>query len=142
MNPDIEPTDEENLFTHRILVVDDDPLSRDLLKRSIRLLPLEIDEAADGMAALKLCLQAEDQGRPYELVVLDLMMPDGWSGEEIISKIKDIRSCPKVILCTGAHEDPLLNYPESYGFEGVLKKPFSPSQAKKYIAELLGLGGS
>jgi phosphoserine phosphatase RsbU/P len=60
----------------RLLVVDDVPANRDVLVRRLRRMGLaQVDEAADGAVALELL-----RGRPYDLVLLDVMMPvlDGY----------------------------------------------------------------
>jgi serine/threonine-protein kinase len=70
----------------RLLVVDDNEDNRDMLARRLRKRGFEVDVAEDGRSALARL----DQG-PYDLVVLDVMMPD-MSGLDVLTAIRATRS--------------------------------------------------
>jgi len=78
----------------RILVVDDDPRTRELLRKGLAESGHETGEAENGMEALALL----GSTRQYDLVLLDVMMPrlDGWQTLEQLRK--DLDPTPVVML--------------------------------------------
>lgn len=104
---------------YKILVVDDEPRIRELIKKYVKYEGHEVYEAEDGMQAVELC-----QENDYDMIIMDVMMPelDGFSAVKEIRKKKDI----PVIMLTARGED----YDKIHGFEsGVddyVVKPFSP----------------
>jgi len=114
----------------RILIVDDEELIRVMIKEYAGPEGYIIDEASDGVDALKLFEQNE-----YSLVVLDVMMPkmDGWSVCREIRKTSDV----PVIMLTARGEE----YDKLFGFElGVddyIVKPFSPKELLARIKAII-----
>jgi DNA-binding response OmpR family regulator len=76
----------------RILVVDDDPDIRSLLVELFGRAGYEVDQAAEGRAALRSMYQS-----PPDLIVLDVSMPDldGW---QTLERIRDLSDVPVVML--------------------------------------------
>lgn len=72
----------------RVLIVDDNEVIRLLLNHQLEDVA-ERHLAADGYEALSLFGQALDQGRPFDLVLMDLQMP-GMNGIEAIAAIQDL----------------------------------------------------
>ncbi|BDA79653.1 hypothetical protein LPTSP3_g25830 [Leptospira kobayashii] len=68
----------------KVLVVDDEPINRQVLKNHLTLVGCEVVEASNGGEAIQ---QIRDQG-PFELVLLDIMMP-GMSGYDVCSVIRE-----------------------------------------------------
>lgn len=105
----------------KILIVDDEPLIREVIKEYAYYEGYEVIEAENGIEAIK---QVENNN--IDIIVLDIMMPklDGYSTYKEIKKIKPI---PTIILSARSEE-----YDKLYGFElGVddyLTKPFSPKE--------------
>lgn len=67
----------------RLLIVDDEPDIRELIRRYAELEGYEITEAADGMEALNLCRE-----RDFDAAVMDIMMPvmDGFTACVLVNK--------------------------------------------------------
>lgn len=102
----------------RLLIVDDDPMIRDLLMATLDFGEHDLEQAASGPAAL------ETFGRrPADVVVLDLDLP-GMDGAEILTRLREV-GAPRVIVLTGSGRgrEPLLR---ALGAVGYLTKPFSP----------------
>lgn len=72
---------------YKILVVDDEPKIREVIKEYAEFSGYEVTEAADGMSAVGLCKLND-----YDLIIMDIMMPklDGFSACKEIKKTKDI----------------------------------------------------
>ena len=106
---------------YKLLVVDDEPKIRDIIREYAEFEGYEVDEAEDGMVALGLCKLND-----YDLIIMDIMMPklDGFSACKEIKKIKDI---PTIMLSARGEE-----YDKLFGFElGIddyVVKPFSPKE--------------
>ena len=76
----------------RVLVVDDDDISRALVRGVLERAGHQVCEAGDGRAALR-----ELYGHPADLVILDVEMPelDGWS---TLERIRDVSNVPVLML--------------------------------------------
>ena len=104
---------------YKILVVDDEPKIREVIKEYAEFSGYEVTEAEDGMSAVGLCKLND-----YDLIIMDIMMPklDGYSACKEIRKIKDV---PIIMLSARGEE-----YDKLFGFElGIddyVVKPFSP----------------
>ena len=106
---------------YKLLVVDDEPKIREIIKEYAEFSGYEVTEAEDGMVALGLCKLND-----YDLIIMDIMMPklDGYLAVKEIKKIKDI---PVIMLSARGEE-----YDKLYGFDlGIddyVVKPFSPKE--------------
>ena len=106
---------------YKILVVDDEPKIREVIREYAEFSGYEVTEAEDGMSAIGLCKLND-----YDLVIMDIMMPklDGFSACKEIKKIKDI---PVIMLSARGEE-----YDKLFGFElGIddyIVKPYSPKE--------------
>ena len=105
----------------KILIADDEPGIRAVIKEYAEFSGYEIDEACDGMDAVEMA-----KTNHYDAVVLDIMMPrlDGFSACKEIKKNQDI---PVIMLSARGEE-----YDKLFGFElGIddyMVKPFSPKE--------------
>ena len=114
----------------RILIVDDEPAIRLLVKKYADFEGYKTDEAADGMEAVIKCRQT-----PYDIVIMDVMMPelDGFSAVKEIRKNSDV---PVIMLSARGEE-----YDKIHGFElGIddyVTKPFSGKELMMRIAAVL-----
>ena len=115
---------------YKLLVVDDEPKIREVIREYAEFNGYEVTEAADGMSAVGLCKLNE-----YDLVILDIMMPklDGFSACTEIKKIQDV---PIIMLSARGEE-----YDKLFGFElGIddyIVKPFSPKELMARINVVL-----
>lgn len=105
----------------RVLVVDDDPHIRELLRHFLAAEGLEVAEAESGAAALK----ALDASKT-ELVILDVMMPglDGWT---VCAEIKRRREVP-VLMLTAKGESAQKVKGFELGADDYVVKPFDPPE--------------
>jgi CheY-like chemotaxis protein len=82
-----------------ILIVDDDPAVRFMLRLWLEELGQEIDEVESGEAALERCAERE-----FDVVVLDQRMPPGMSGIDVARALKE-RGYGSVVLLHSAYLD-------------------------------------
>jgi two-component system OmpR family response regulator len=109
----------------RLLVVDDEATILELLSGSLRLAGFEVMTASSGAEAVR----AAASGRP-DLVLLDVMMPDG-DGFEALSRIRSAGGEVPVIFLTARDEVPDRVTGFAVGADDYVTKPFS-------LDELLG----
>lgn len=105
----------------KILIVDDEPKIRAVVKEYAKVSGYNCEEASDGLDALNK-IKMQD----YDVIVLDIMMPnmDGFSAVKEIKAIKDI---PIIMLSARTDEfDKLLGF--DLGVEDYVTKPFSPKE--------------
>jgi len=100
-----------------ILVVDDEPQIRDLLKRFLTLRGYKVRVASDGQQALTMVEQQAPQ-----LIVLDVYMP-GINGVEVLRQLRRKKYTGGVILLTGSQDDKLLQEALDLGSVDVMGKP-------------------
>ncbi|MBF0271586.1 MAG: response regulator [Magnetococcales bacterium] len=111
----------------RVLVVDDNAVSREILAEMLRFFHLDVTLAANGREALTTLTQ---QGNlPCDLVLMDWRMP-GMNGDEATRRIHgdpSIPHKPKVVMVTAYGRGDVLRLAEQAGVDGFLIKPVSPS---------------
>jgi len=118
----------------RILVADDEPHIRRILKTVLESGSFEVDTKPDGTSALEAVQGAEH----YDLILLDIMMP-GATGLEVLEQIRGIerlKSTPVVIL-TAKGQDADREAALSLGANDFLIKPFSPKKLLARITEII-----
>ena len=114
----------------KILIVDDEPMIREVIREYAAFEGYEFQEAASGVEAIQLC-NTED----FDVIILDLMMPgiDGFTTYENIRKKKAI---PAIVLSAKGEE-----YDKLYGFQiGIddyMVKPFSPRELMARIKVII-----
>jgi DNA-binding response OmpR family regulator len=104
-----------------VLVVDDEPMVREVLVRYLELEGLRVHEAADGEAAAA-WLATHDP----DLVVLDVMLP-GLDGLTILRRLRSVSQVPVILLTARAEEaDRVVGL--ELGADDYVVKPFSPRE--------------
>ena len=113
----------------KILVVDDDPSVRALVRDVLEMEGYEVALAEDGFAALR----RVEAARP-DCVVLDVMMP-GMDGHAVLSRIRagDGGANLPVVMLTAASDDAQAWQAWSGGVDYFLAKPFDPSELLRYL---------
>jgi len=117
----------------KILIVDDDPDMRPLIRLTLAKLGYQPSLAANGTEGLKLA-----ESEPFDLMVLDLMMPD-IDGYEVMRRLRSnpsTRHMPIIVLTARTQAADYDSAIES-GADAYLPKPFDPDALHRKIGELL-----
>ncbi|MBS1138636.1 MAG: sensor hybrid histidine kinase [Proteobacteria bacterium] len=124
----------------RALVIDDMPVTRLVQSQLLRMIGLEGEGAAGGAVALQEIESAERNGKPYELVLIDLLMP-GMDGFETLTRLRalPLRQQPLAILVTASSDPEILEDATRVGFAEVLLKPLSPSMLNDCLSRHLAV---
>lgn len=116
------------------LVVEDDFTTRKMLQKLL-LQYGDSDVAVDGAEALEVIQRAREEGAPYDLICLDIMLPK-MDGREVLKSLRDAEVSGgieglegvKVIMITGLSDKENILGSFREGCEGYLIKPISPDK--------------
>ncbi len=116
----------------KILVVDDEPLVRRTIERSLRTLEVDLHTAENGAEGLQ-----QIEALHPDVVVLDLRMPV-LDGLGVLQQL-DLRpdAPPDVIVLTGHGDDDELRACYAQGARAFLKKPFNPIEMRALVQQSL-----
>ncbi len=112
----------------RILIVDDDPVVRELLNMILHQDGHIVTQAGSGLQGFELYRSGK-----FDLVITDLLMPE-MKGDELAARIKDMYPSQPVVLITGFAGE-LKGTPKS--FDAILNKPINVVELRAAIARLL-----
>jgi DNA-binding response OmpR family regulator len=120
--------------SERVLVVDDEPIVREVLSRYLARDGFTVDTADDGEAALE-AFAAE----PPDLILLDLMLPR-LDGTEVFTRIRERSDTPVIMLTAkGQEADRIVGL--EFGADDYVTKPFSPREVVARVRAVLRRAG-
>ena len=126
------------LFSGRVLVMDDEGSIRRILVSLLRHMGLRATAVADGAAAIDAYEQAQAEGTPFVLTIMDLTVPGGMGGREALEELLRIDPAVKAIVSSGYSSDPVLANYRDYGFVGQVVKPYDVEKLMDCIGLVLG----
>jgi diguanylate cyclase (GGDEF)-like protein len=100
----------------------------------------EVDSAFQGQEALKMVDKAEEEGRPYALIFMDVRMPPGWDGIETIGRIWVKHPYLEMVLCTAYSDYTWDDIVERLGCTDkllFLRKPFDSVAVQQMALSLI-----
>jgi serine phosphatase RsbU (regulator of sigma subunit) len=117
----------------KLLVVDDNEMNRDLLSRRLKQLGHEVETAVNGREALERIRE-----RPYDLVLLDIMMPelDGYGVLETLRREGKLERLPVIMISAVTEIESVVRCVEM-GATDYLPKPFNPVLLKARVGATL-----
>ena len=118
----------ESLQSLRVLVVDDNQHSREILDGYLSSFDFEVilaSSAKEGIAELK----AADETNPFNLVFMDWNMPimNGMDASRYIKNESKLNNIPKIIMVTAYGREEIMHEAHDVGIDGFLVKPINPS---------------
>ena len=125
----------------RVLVLEDDPLVRSLITRNLSSQGFDVGESAEGSETVRMYQEAMHEGRPFDLVVLDLSIPNGMGGVRTMEKLRAFDPNVLAIVSSGYSDDPVMAKPAAYGFAAVLPKPYEPIDLLRLVKNVLSARG-
>lgn len=121
----------------RVLVVDDEAMIREVAAKILVSQGYEVESASDGQMALVHYAKARQQGRPFDVVILDLTIPGGLGGRETIKKLLEIDPQARAIVSSGYSNDPIMARFSEYGFKGVAAKPYTIKTLSQAVYDVM-----
>jgi len=121
----------------RILLMDDEELIHASVGKMLDALGYEVDCVWDGKEALAAYQAAVDEGKAYDLAIMDLTIPGAMGGKEAIGELHQLDPRARVLVSSGYANDPIMANCEEYGFVGSLPKPVSMEKLAATVKEIL-----
>jgi PAS domain S-box-containing protein len=121
----------------RILVMDDEPVVCEVVRSILGHAGYEVRMAASGEEAVEIFRKDHAGGIPFSAVILDLTVPGGMGGRETLQRLRAIDPQVRAMVSSGNALDPVMTDPGSYGFAGVILKPYRVADLKGALAQLL-----
>jgi PAS domain S-box-containing protein len=121
----------------RVLFMDDEVPILKMAEKLMGRMGLEFESAPDGMAAIERYKAARDEGRPFDLVVMDLTIPGGMGGREAISVLREFDPKVRAIVSSGYSSDLAMSEFRKHGFRGMVAKPYDISELASVIRGVL-----
>lgn len=124
----------------RVLVVDDEAVNRKICTSWLRRMGHEVHTAKDGVEFLDALVAAQERGVPYDLVLLDIIMPrlGGFHALKQATRMPGLDKLPPVVAMTAnASQSDLVAY-SRIGFCGCLPKPFNGSDFEAAVNRFVG----
>lgn len=122
----------------KILVMDDEAMIRTLAGNMLAKLGYEAAFARNGEEALAAYETARAEGRPFDLVILDLTVKGGMGGKETMQRLRECDPDVKAIVSSGYANDPGVTHFAAYGFAGVVAKPYRFDEIRRQLDAILG----
>jgi signal transduction histidine kinase/CheY-like chemotaxis protein/HPt (histidine-containing phosphotransfer) domain-containing protein len=129
----------KDLRNMKVLVVDDNDTSREIINDMLQSFTFEVTVAASGPEGISK-LEAAGKGEPFELVIMDCKMPgmDGIEASRRIKKHTGLSKIPAIIMVTAYGREEIIQQAEEVGIEGFLLKPVSASLLFDTVMQAFG----
>jgi CheY-like chemotaxis protein len=111
----------------RLLIVDDEPMLLDLLRRYLERMGYQVETFTDPAEALK---SFESGPQRFAMVIADLNLP-GMDGEELIDRVRRLNPKLPALISSGLPHQPRL------ANTGFLQKPFLPQMLIDEVEKVL-----
>lgn len=121
----------------RVLLMDDEQIILDVTLEVLKFLGYDVAFARDGEEAIRLYAGEKAAGSPFDIVILDLSIPDGMGGREAITRLIEIDPQVKAVVSSGFTNDPVVQEFRQYGFSGKLSKPYKINDMKELLESLI-----
>ncbi|MBN2737453.1 MAG: PAS domain S-box protein [Spirochaetales bacterium] len=117
----------------RLLIMDDELTILHILKRILEQRGFVVYTAESGEKAIELYKKAKENNNSFDVIIMDLTIPGGLGGEEVIKIIKQIDPKVKAIVSSGYSHSKIMSDYRQYGFDDVIAKPYSFDQLMQKI---------
>ncbi len=123
--------------TGRILLLDDEALILEIGKELLSYLGYETIAVQNGEEAVSLYNQALKLEEPFDAVILDLAVPGGMGGKEVVRELLRFDPNVKAIITSGYLTDPIIENYKEYGFVEVLTKPYDSVELERKLRKVI-----
>ena len=121
----------------KVLVMDDEEFIRATAGEMLATADYEVGYADDGAEAIDRYLRARESGEPYDVIIMDLTIPGGMGGVEALQKLLEIAPEAKAIVSSGYANGPIMAEFKTYGFKGVIAKPYRTDELCKVVHNVI-----
>lgn len=132
-----EPALSDLMGSGRILFVDDEEEVRTSTGAALGRLGYTVVLVDSGSKAIEIFCQSADEGRPFDVIILDLTVHSGTGGKEAIASLKRIDPAVKAVVSSGYANDAVMTDYAEFGFSGKLAKPYTMEDLGRVVKSVL-----
>ena len=121
----------------RILLMDDEEIVRQVVRHLLERLGYEVTLTANGSEAVRAYVEAHEAGRPFAAVIMDLTVQGGMGGAEAVKQLLTVDPNVRAIVASGYSNDPVMANFRSFGFRGLVAKPFTVGELGAVLSRVL-----
>jgi CheY-like chemotaxis protein len=121
----------------KVLLMDDEQIILDVTGEILTFLKYDVMTAKDGQAAVDLYKKEKAAGSPFDMVILDLSVPNGLGGKETIELLRTVDPDVKAVVSSGYTNDPVVQDFSRYGFSERLTKPYNIKEMRNLLESVI-----
>jgi two-component system, cell cycle sensor histidine kinase and response regulator CckA len=121
----------------RILLMDDEQMILDIVSRMLGHLGYDVSTCTDGSQAIAAFAKSKSHSEPFDIVMMDLVIPNGVGGQDAVHTIKKIDPHAKVVASSGHLDHPVMTDHDKFGFNAVLEKPYKLEKLQQVIEAVI-----
>lgn len=122
---------------YKILVMDDESIVREVTSNLLKHLGYEAFQAKNGTEAIEMYLRERELGKPFDALILDLMVPGDIGGPETLKKLRQVDPEVKAIVASGFSNEMIMSRYSSYGFAGLISKPYMIKELDELLQKII-----
>lgn len=123
--------------TGKVLIMDDEEMILDVASELLMHLGYTVDTARNGEEAFAKYMKMYESGIPYDVVIMDLTIPGGMGGRELMQRLRERDPGITAIVSSGYSNDPIMANFEDYGFKGIITKPYQIEEISRTLNSVL-----
>ena len=108
----------------KILLMDDEESILNAVGAMLKQYGYQVALVLDGDLAIEAYKEAKNAGEPFDVIIVDLTVPGGKGGQEVVVYLRNFDPNIKAIISSGYANDPIMSDYERFGFAGVASKPY------------------
>ena len=116
--------------------MDDQAAVRQVAERMLVQLGFEVTGAENGEEALRLFHEARERGQAFTLFVLDLTVPGGMGGLELVQRLLEVDPAVCAVCSSGYSSHPVMSDFREHGFAASLPKPYTLADLTQVLRSL------
>ncbi|MDA8433902.1 MAG: PAS domain-containing protein [Nitrospiraceae bacterium] len=122
----------------KVLVMDDEEVIRLIVGRMLESLGYTAESAERGEEAVEIYQKALRSGEPIDAVIIDLTIRGGMGGLDCMKALREIDPNVRAIVSSGYSEDPVMAHHDTFGFGGIIVKPYRIEDLGEILHRVLG----
>ncbi len=126
-------------YKGRVLVLEDEEAVMKVLISMLNRLNFQVEHTYDGLETISKYKKSFMANQVYDIVILDLTIPGGTGGEDVMKNLIDFDPNIRVIVSSGYSTEKIMSNYELLGFKGILLKPYTISELKEALMSVLKL---
>jgi nitrogen-specific signal transduction histidine kinase/ActR/RegA family two-component response regulator len=119
----------------RVLILDDEEPILRMTTQMLTALGYKVDAVGRGSDVIELYKKARIEGKPFDLLLLDLTVPGDLGGREVLHELLTIDPDVKAIVVSGYTGGDVMSNYRDYGFKAVVAKPFTMHELSAAVLE-------